>query len=300
MPSPRGCARWAGASSSARPSSRCWWTMRRRRPRVRGVRVGGQDRAFDQVVSTIPLPYLVPLVPQLPADETRQGRGDPQRRRGVRAAQAQAALHAQLLDEHQRSAHPDPGPHRIQQPQPSGRLGHRLRALLHAADASQVRPRATGLHRRDAGRDAADPARLGPRRRARGHRVALPVRADRVHARLLRCAAADAQRRARAVPGRHLALLPRGPVDLREPAGRCAARRPGHRPEPDVTACNSKSSTATASTKANCRPSWRSGVSCATTSSRSTCARPTSWSTSAPATASSSTTSGPDARSRST
>jgi len=41
-------------------------------PRVRGVRVDGHDRAFDRVVSTIPLPYLVPLVPQLPADERAQ------------------------------------------------------------------------------------------------------------------------------------------------------------------------------------------------------------------------------------
>ncbi len=38
-------------------------------PQVRGVRVDGHERAFDRVVSTIPLPYLVPLVPQLPEDE---------------------------------------------------------------------------------------------------------------------------------------------------------------------------------------------------------------------------------------
>ena len=37
--------------------------------RVRGIRVDGAERRFDAVVSTIPLPYLPALVPQLPADE---------------------------------------------------------------------------------------------------------------------------------------------------------------------------------------------------------------------------------------
>ena len=41
----------------------------RRQRRVVGVRVAGAERRFDAVVSTIPLPYLVPLVPDLPADE---------------------------------------------------------------------------------------------------------------------------------------------------------------------------------------------------------------------------------------
>jgi protoporphyrinogen oxidase len=38
-------------------------------PKVLGVRVNGVDRTFDQVISTIPLPYLVDVAPQLPADE---------------------------------------------------------------------------------------------------------------------------------------------------------------------------------------------------------------------------------------
>jgi protoporphyrinogen oxidase len=37
--------------------------------RVAGVRVGGEVLTFDQVVSTIPLPYLVKLAPALPAAE---------------------------------------------------------------------------------------------------------------------------------------------------------------------------------------------------------------------------------------
>jgi len=37
--------------------------------RVSGVRVNGAHRAFDQVISTIPLPYLVRVLPGLPADE---------------------------------------------------------------------------------------------------------------------------------------------------------------------------------------------------------------------------------------
>jgi len=37
--------------------------------RVTGVRVAGHHRPFDMVVSTIPLPYVVPLIPSLPADE---------------------------------------------------------------------------------------------------------------------------------------------------------------------------------------------------------------------------------------
>jgi protoporphyrinogen oxidase len=37
--------------------------------RVAGVRVGGEVLKFDQVVSTIPLPYLVKLAPNLPVDE---------------------------------------------------------------------------------------------------------------------------------------------------------------------------------------------------------------------------------------
>ncbi len=38
-------------------------------PRVRGVRVGGRELAFDAVVSTTPLPYVPALVPDLPAAE---------------------------------------------------------------------------------------------------------------------------------------------------------------------------------------------------------------------------------------
>lgn len=38
-------------------------------PRVRGLRVQGVDRPFDVVVSTIPLAYLIPLVPALPPAE---------------------------------------------------------------------------------------------------------------------------------------------------------------------------------------------------------------------------------------
>jgi protoporphyrinogen oxidase len=37
--------------------------------RVAGVRVDGTDLPFDQVISTIPLPYLVKVMPGLPADE---------------------------------------------------------------------------------------------------------------------------------------------------------------------------------------------------------------------------------------
>jgi protoporphyrinogen oxidase len=37
--------------------------------RLRGVRVGGELREYDTVVSTIPLPYLVRLAPDLPEDE---------------------------------------------------------------------------------------------------------------------------------------------------------------------------------------------------------------------------------------
>ena len=40
--------------------------------RVRGVRVGGVERAFDAVVSTVPLPYVGRLVPGLPAAEAAQ------------------------------------------------------------------------------------------------------------------------------------------------------------------------------------------------------------------------------------
>lgn len=39
------------------------------RERITGLRVHGQERPFDQVISTIPLPYLSPMVPGLPADE---------------------------------------------------------------------------------------------------------------------------------------------------------------------------------------------------------------------------------------
>jgi protoporphyrinogen oxidase len=36
---------------------------------VRGLSVGGQERSFDAVVSTVPLPYVSDLVPDLPAEE---------------------------------------------------------------------------------------------------------------------------------------------------------------------------------------------------------------------------------------
>ena len=37
--------------------------------RVSGVRIGGQVLSFDQVISTIPLPYLARVMPDLPEDE---------------------------------------------------------------------------------------------------------------------------------------------------------------------------------------------------------------------------------------
>jgi protoporphyrinogen oxidase len=37
--------------------------------RVAGVQVNGEVLPFDQVISTIPLPYLVRVMPGLPADE---------------------------------------------------------------------------------------------------------------------------------------------------------------------------------------------------------------------------------------
>ena len=37
--------------------------------RVTGLRVGGEAHAFDQVISTIPLPYLVRVMPGLPEEE---------------------------------------------------------------------------------------------------------------------------------------------------------------------------------------------------------------------------------------
>ncbi len=39
------------------------------RQRVRGVRIAGADQAFDRVISTIPLPYLVRMIPDLPQAE---------------------------------------------------------------------------------------------------------------------------------------------------------------------------------------------------------------------------------------
>ncbi|MDB5957132.1 NAD(P)/FAD-dependent oxidoreductase [Ramlibacter sp.] len=42
------------------------------RERVSGVRVAGELQPFDQVVSTIPLPYVARLVPALPARERQQ------------------------------------------------------------------------------------------------------------------------------------------------------------------------------------------------------------------------------------
>lgn len=38
-------------------------------PRVSGIKVNGEVMPFDQVISTIPLPYLVRVMPDLPADE---------------------------------------------------------------------------------------------------------------------------------------------------------------------------------------------------------------------------------------
>jgi protoporphyrinogen oxidase len=39
---------------------------------VKGIRVGGELKPYDTVVSTIPLPYLVKLAPDLPEDERRK------------------------------------------------------------------------------------------------------------------------------------------------------------------------------------------------------------------------------------
>ncbi len=40
--------------------------------RVRGIRVAGGMKPYDHVISTIPLPYLVKLAPDLPADEAKK------------------------------------------------------------------------------------------------------------------------------------------------------------------------------------------------------------------------------------
>jgi protoporphyrinogen oxidase len=40
--------------------------------RVTGLRVGGEVKAFDQVISTIPLPYIARIISDLPADERRK------------------------------------------------------------------------------------------------------------------------------------------------------------------------------------------------------------------------------------
>ena len=43
--------------------------------RVSGVRVGGEDLRYDQVVSTVPLSYVPQLIPDLPADELAKVKG---------------------------------------------------------------------------------------------------------------------------------------------------------------------------------------------------------------------------------
>ncbi len=43
--------------------------------RVVGVRVGGEDIAYDQVVSTVPLSYVPQLIPDLPPDELAKVKG---------------------------------------------------------------------------------------------------------------------------------------------------------------------------------------------------------------------------------
>ncbi len=102
---------------------------RRRRTARRGAagrrgRTALRPRRLDH-------PAALPEPPRARPAARREGqdRGDTQRRRGVRAAQAPAPVHAQLLDEHQRPAHRDPGAHRIQQPQPARRHGDPLRAV---------------------------------------------------------------------------------------------------------------------------------------------------------------------------
>jgi protoporphyrinogen oxidase len=40
--------------------------------RINGIRVNGESRAYDTVISTIPLPYLAKLAPDLPDDESRK------------------------------------------------------------------------------------------------------------------------------------------------------------------------------------------------------------------------------------
>lgn len=40
--------------------------------RVRGIRVAGQEIPYDHVISTIPLPYLAKLAPDLPPDEAKK------------------------------------------------------------------------------------------------------------------------------------------------------------------------------------------------------------------------------------
>ena len=65
--------------------------------RVRGVRVGGEDLPYDQVVSTVPLSYVPQLIPDLPADELGEGEGHPAHCGRLRRDEAEAPVQCELL-----------------------------------------------------------------------------------------------------------------------------------------------------------------------------------------------------------
>lgn len=128
--------------------------------KVTGLTVGGQTHAFDQVVSTIPLPYLTRLAPDLPADER----------------ESIAAVHRGVVCVLLKPRKPftenfwlninDP---RIEIPglieysnlNPlDGKSNVVLPAVLYAADAPQIRKGPANLYRRNARSHDVDPPRF--------------------------------------------------------------------------------------------------------------------------------------------
>ena len=211
----RGSAASAGASFSVPPPSA---SRSSAGARCGGIRVGGELRPYDTVVSTIPLPYLVKLAPELPRTERDKVAAIV----NIGVVCAVFKLKRQITPNFWTNIN-DPAiaiPGLIEYTN----LNPLPCTIVYAPFYMPVthpkyRPGARAIHRGGEGLPEApepDFADAGSSRR----RLPLRVRADRVHAGFLRGAAAHEERGARALPRGHVALLPRGPLDLGEHADR--------------------------------------------------------------------------------
>ena len=112
--------------------------------KVTGVQVAGQLEPFDKVVSTVPLPYVPRIMPDLPAEVLAKFGAIKNIAVVCVIAKLKQAGDREFLVEHQRSGDGYPGPGGIHESASSGSACG-VCAVLHARRAPQVRRAGSGI-----------------------------------------------------------------------------------------------------------------------------------------------------------